>query len=322
MDTGTGEPPICHGDPDAPFFIASATKLLVTVIAARLRAQGVLDWDAPFTHYVPDVDVHALCVVDGADLTGDVTVRNLLAHTSGMADYFEGARPDGTTTFQRLLAQDFAWHLQDVLEWTRDMPAAFAPGAPGRALYSDTGYQLLGAIIERITNMPFADAMRRHACEPLGLESTWCLDASTRDRYAEVTPFRVGASVPRIPLAMSSVGADGGVVSTLRDGQRLIRAFLADGEALPPGVLAEITAEWRRIFRPLRYGTGVMRFRLPRWMAPLGAPDFVGHSGASGTVIFGVAGTGTTIVLTTNQAERRDLPFRMMVSAANAARGR
>lgn len=313
--TGDGQPAVTHGDPDRPFFIASATKLFVTAIAARLRARRELDWDAPFAGYLPDLDTSGLCVVGGVDHTPRVTVRQLLAHTSGIADYFEGRRPDGTTTMQRFLDHDSAWSLDDVLGWTRDMRPAFVPGTPGRAHYSDTNYQLLGAIIERLTGATFAQAVQGEVCEPLGLRHTWCLDASSLDRYGEVARFRVGESLPSIPLAMSSVGADGGIASTLRDGQRFIRAFLG-GELFDRGVIAEITAEWRRIFRPLRYGTGVMLFRLPRLMAPLGAPDFIGHSGASGTVMFGVAGTGTTIVLTTNQAERRDLPFRMMVSIA------
>ena len=313
--TADDQPPIVHGPQDRPFFIASATKLFVTAIAARLRASGQLDWDAPFREYLPHVDVAGLVVVDGADHTPHVTVRQLLAHTSGIPDYFEGQRPDGTTTMQRLLAQDFSWDLDDVLAWTRQMSAPFAPGTPGRALYSDTNYQLLGAIIQQLTGGTFDQAVQQHACAPLGLVDTWCMDASSRHRYPEVARFRVGDSLPSIPLAMSSVGADGGVVTTLREGQRFLRAFLA-GELFDRAVIGEITAEWRRIFRPLRYGTGIMLFRLPRVMAPFGAPDFIGHSGASGTVMFGVAGTGTTIVLTTNQAERRDLPFRTMVSLA------
>lgn len=313
--TGDDDPAITHGDPDRPFFIASATKLFVTAIAARLRARGELDWDAPFAGYVPHLDVSGLCVIDGVDRTAQVTVRQLLAHTSGIADYFEGPRPDGATTMQRFLADDFAWDVHDVIRWTREMPAAFAPGAPGRALYSDTNYQLLGAVIERVTGRTFAGAVHEEVCAPLGLTRTWCLDRDSIDRYGEVARFRVGDALPWIPLAMSSVGADGGIASTLRDGQRFIRAFLG-GELFDRSVIGEITAEWRRIFRPLRYGTGIMLFRLPRIMAPLGAPDFIGHSGASGTVMFGVAGTATTIVLTTNQAERRDLPFRMMVSLA------
>ena len=180
--TADDQPPIVHGPQDRPFFIASATKLFVTAIAARLRASGQLDWDAPFREYLPHVDVAGLVVVDGADHTPHVTVRQLLAHTSGIPDYFEGRRPDGTNTFLQVLAEDFAWDLGDVIQWTREMPAPFAPGTPGRAVYSDTNYQLLGTIIERVTGMSFADAVQAHACDPLGLGDTWCMDATSRSR--------------------------------------------------------------------------------------------------------------------------------------------
>ena len=41
-----------------------------------------------------------------------------MAHTSGLADYFEGRRPDGTRTFERAVAEDFSWDVRDVIDWT------------------------------------------------------------------------------------------------------------------------------------------------------------------------------------------------------------
>jgi D-alanyl-D-alanine carboxypeptidase len=69
---------------------------------------------------------------------------------------------------------------------------------------------------------------------------------------------------------------------------RFLRAFFG-AELFSASALADMQAKWRKIFRPLQYGTGIMRFALPRYYSPLQPiPQMVGHSGASGAVAFDV----------------------------------
>lgn len=292
-----------YGDPARPFFIASATKLFVTAILAQLRTEGRLDWDSAIADHVPDLDLTGLQIPAGT------TVRSVMAHTSGLADYFEGKRPDGPVTFARALTQDFAWDVHDVIEWTSAMP----PGTPGKGLYSDTGYQLLGAMIERIDGRGFATSVAARITEPLGMGQTYCFGPETMGRYREISPLMYGDRALHIPLAMASVQADGGIVSTLDDGLVFLDSFFG-GRLFPSSILAEIQQDWHRIFYPLEYGTGIMRLRLPAVMTGFRrVPPFIGHSGASGTVMFRCPDRGVTVVGTVNQVKQRSMPYKLLV---------
>jgi len=80
---------VVNGDLDRPFFIASVSKLFTVVCLAQLRDEGRLDWDAPLAGYLPDLDLSGLAVDKGRDVSHEITVREVMAHTAGLADYFE-----------------------------------------------------------------------------------------------------------------------------------------------------------------------------------------------------------------------------------------
>lgn len=306
---------VTSGDPARPFFIASATKVFVTAILAQLRAERLVDWDAPLAGYVPHLDLTGLVVVDGRDHGATMTVREVMSHTAGLPDYFEGRGP-GPTVLERVRSADFGWTVTDVLTWAR----AMKPATPGRAHYSDTGYQLLGAAIEHITGSTFAEVVRARVAGPLGLTGTFCFGPADLGRFDDIAAICDGDRPLRIPLAMASMQADGGIVSTLEDGLEFLEAFFG-GRLFDPAVLAEIQHTWRRIFFPLEYGTGIMRFRLPRVMTALRpVPALVGHAGASGAVLFHCPATGLSVVGTVNQVRHRSLPYRLLARTAVAAR--
>lgn len=303
-----------YGDPDRPFFIASSTKLYVTAILAQLHTEGRLAWDAPIATYLPDLDLTGLTRQSGIDAATTITVRQVMAHTAGLPDYFEGTRPGGAT-FSRARTSDFAWDLDDVLRWSREV----GPGTPGKGRYSDTGYQLLGAVIERLDLKPFSESVRDRVCLPLGMASTYVFSQDHLDEYDQIAPLHMGQETAGIPLVMASVQADGGIVSTLTDGMAFLDAFFA-ARLFPRETLAWIASDWHRIFFPLEYGNGIMRFRMP---APLTGfrrvPPFIGHSGASGTVMFRGPDLRLTVVGTVNQIETRSMPFQLLVRTALAA---
>jgi D-alanyl-D-alanine carboxypeptidase len=92
------------------------------------------------------------------------------------------------------------------------------------------------------------------------------------------------------------------LVSTLDDELAFLDAFFG-GRLLPAALLAEMATDWHRIFFLIQYGTGIMRFSMPRVLTGFRVvPPFVGHSGASGTVMFRAADLGVTVVGTVNQS--------------------
>ncbi len=74
---------------DSPCFFASSTKLMVATVLHQLAAEG-LDLDAPLVSVVP---MTGLLRLDGQDRTGEITIRQLMSHTSGLPDYLGSASP-------------------------------------------------------------------------------------------------------------------------------------------------------------------------------------------------------------------------------------
>jgi CubicO group peptidase (beta-lactamase class C family) len=109
------------GSPGAPaqYFIASATKLYVSALIMQLLQEGLLELDTPAASYLPPQVMAGIHVLHGVDASARITVRQLLSHTSGIADYFEQRQRDGSSQFKKALTEDFAWSYDDVLRITR-----------------------------------------------------------------------------------------------------------------------------------------------------------------------------------------------------------
>jgi CubicO group peptidase (beta-lactamase class C family) len=248
-------------------------------------------------------------------------VRQLLAHTSGLPDYFEGKRADGPNTFSRLLKSDFAFSYHDVLSISNTQQTPhFQPGEKDKALYSDTNYQLLGAIIERQYQKPFREVVHERIVETLGLKNTFCFSNSHLDFYDHIAPMKYGRETLRIPKGMASVQADGGIVSTLEDSFTFLKAFFG-GQHVPREILEEMQSPWRNIFFPLSYVTGLMSFQVPWYFSPFQRfPRVIGHSGASGALMFYCPEWKLFVAGTVNQVKNRSACFQWMIQALALAR--
>ena len=300
-------------------FIASTTKLFTLAIVLRLHERGELTLATRAIDVLPEATLRGLNTFGGTDHAAEYTVEQLLAHTTGIPDYFEGKAAGVATFIDRMVTADFGWTLDDTLEQARRGRPGFAPG-DAKAVYSDTNYQLLGAIIETVCGKPFADVLREEVLEPLGLADTYMFTTATLDRYETISPFLLGRHQLHAPLAMASFGVDGGIVSTTTDCLRFLRAF-AGGELFSAGWIATITARWRRVFPPLQYGVGIMKFQLPALLTGFRAvPAMIGHSGASGHVLFWNPERQLYIAGTVNQAKARSLVYQVMVKTAMLCR--
>jgi len=153
--------------PDHPVRIASNTKTYVAAAILRLWEEGRLGLDDPAARHLP-LDHLEMMRADGYDPAA-MTVRHLLTHTSGLYDYAD------RDLFVRAILDD------PLHRWTREEQLAKAMewgdpyGPPGEVYrYSDTGYILLGAILERVTGLSLAEALRSLLdYGSLGLRSTW-----------------------------------------------------------------------------------------------------------------------------------------------------
>lgn len=303
----------------AQYFIASTTKLYISAMVTQLRKENLVDLDAPAIKYIEPTIMKDIHILNGVDWSDRITVRHLLAHTSGIADYFEQKRDDGPTTFKRFLAQDFSWTLMDILEITKKhMSPKFPPGTRGKAHYSDTNYHLLGVLIQNLTGFSLEGALQQRIFQPLGLKDTYLFTLNTLERYDDVAAMLFGRERVRIPRAMASTGPDGGIVSTAADGITFLKAFMT-GALFPREYLGEMQRTWNRVFFPLEYGVGIMRFALPRIFSPFHpTPPMIGHSGASGAVLYYAPKLDLYLSGTVNQAANRALSYQLMSRLALA----
>jgi D-alanyl-D-alanine carboxypeptidase len=151
---------------DDHFRVGSVSKSFVSAIVMQLYAEHRLGLDDSVEKYLP-----------GLMPNGEaITIRDLLWHRSGLFDFFYD---------QRVVAPylaghfDHVWGPRQLVELAVKHKPLFPPGEPGHQRYTNTGYVLLGLIIERVTGHPYATEVRQRITKPLGLRDT-SFDMSTR----------------------------------------------------------------------------------------------------------------------------------------------
>lgn len=298
-----------------PYFIASTTKLFVTTVVLKLRAEGLLNLDDPIHSYLSPEIIDHLHVYKAEDCSRQITIRHLLAHTSGLPDYFQD-KVDGSKGLLDHITtgKDQYWTFEEAIAMSKRVIPLFKPGTKGKAHYSDTNYQLLGKIIEQITGKSIAKVFEDMITHPLGLKQTY-LYADVNDTLPATLYYK---NKPlEIPKAMTSFKADGGLVSTAQESMLFITAFF-EGKLFPKSYLEELY-QWNRVMFPLEYGVGIMRFKLPRIFSPFKAiPVFVGHSGLSGAFMYYIPEKQVYITGTVNQIHNPQKSYQLMIRLLNA----
>lgn len=299
---------------DQKYFIASTTKLFTTAIVLHLQSIKKLSLNDKINQYLSESVLLGLHVYEGADYSSDLTISHLLSHTSGLPDYFQGKNVDGKSLEDVLLkGSDQTWTFEQVLEKVKSMNPLFTPGAKNKASYSDTNFQLLGKIIEIITNKTYSENCEAIIIIPLNLKNTYLYTNST-DKRPKTMYYRSG--LLDIPKAMSSFGADGGIVSTSPEMLLFIEAFFT-GKFFPINYIERIK-KWNTLFLTMQTGIGIQKFKLPWIFNPLGTiPVFIGHSGLSGALAFYSPKENLFIVGTVNQVGNSDLSFKIMIKLAH-----
>lgn len=235
---------------DQPYFIASTTKLFTTAIILQLLEKGELSLDDNISKYIDSSILSGLHVYKGKDYSEELTIKHLLSHTSGLPDYFQD-KGQGKESLEKELmtGNDQFWSFEQAVERSKNMSPLFPPGTINKAKYSDVNFQLLGKIIETITGKPYAENCQERVIQPLGLLKTYLYQDET-----DKTPMTLyyKREELRIPKAMTSFGADGGMVSTSAEMLIFIEAFFT-GKLFPLSYIFKLQ-EWNKIFPPMRSG--------------------------------------------------------------------
>jgi D-alanyl-D-alanine carboxypeptidase len=300
--------------------IASVTKLFTSVSTMLLVERGVLALGDRLVDLLPAEVTRGLHVLEGVDRTGELTIEHLLRHTSGLPDYYEEAPRGQRSPQARLLAgEDAPVPFDEVVRLVRDDLTPHFPPRPadsphGRARYADTNFQLLGACLERASGQPLRELFGELLLVPLGLDDT--ASYPERPRSGAVAEPQASVWAGGVVLeprgALTHQVADGGIVSTLADQIVFLRAVV-DGQLFQDvGTWARMHERTDRVFFPVDYGLGVMRYAPPRWMSPAYAiPPLVGHTGSTASWLFHCEQLGIVVAGTFDVA-RPPLPFRFL----------
>ncbi len=188
--------------------IASNTKTFTAVVMLQLAGEGRVDLDAPVETYLPGL-------VRGEGIDGrNITVRQLLNHTSGLPDYARVTVADFTATRYR------QWEPVELLRAGLTQPALFPPGS--RHAYTNTNYLLAGMIIEQITGRTVEREITSRIIRPLRLRDTyWPARGEVTIRGAHPRGYFVeqpgGPLMDATDQNVSAAWAAGALVSTPRD---------------------------------------------------------------------------------------------------------
>ena len=173
-------------------------------------------------------DIHSLhgCTVSdfafvykGIDYSNEVLVRQLLNHTSGIADYWEDKPIKGKSIKEMVVEEpERFWKPEDTIDHTRYNQKAVS--SPGKKFhYSDTGYNLLGKIIEAITQKPFHENLKTEIFNPLGMDHSYLLYRGGPNEKSThpILDTYIGEHEVSGYKSISADWAGGGVVTTTED---------------------------------------------------------------------------------------------------------
>jgi D-alanyl-D-alanine carboxypeptidase len=138
--------------PEMVFRIGSITKQFTAMAILELAGQGKLALDDDITRFLPGYPTHGQ----------RITIENLLTHTSGIKNY--------TDLAEWRKGEFHGLSLFQLIDRFKDQPADFAPGE--KWLYDNSGYVLLGAIVEKVTGQPYAAWLAEHVTGPLKMTHT------------------------------------------------------------------------------------------------------------------------------------------------------
>ena len=230
------------------FAIASGTKGVTALVVMSLVADGVVDLATPARSLLGQ----DLPLIDDA-----VTIEHLLAHRSGIGDYFDEDAIGSITDYVLPVPVHHLVTTEDYLAVLDGLPSTAPPGE--RFSYCNGGYVVLALLAERAAGVAFADLVQSRVCGPAGMTAT-AFERSDDVPADAAVGYLFADGLRNNTLHLPLVGSgDGGLTSTLEDVHRLWRAFV-DGRIVPADGAADM-------IRPRSVtASGSMRYGLGFWL--------------------------------------------------------
>jgi len=296
-----------------PFHGASVGKLFTTTVILQLVQESRISLSDPITKHLPAEVLDGLFVRKGHDHVQEITVNHLITHTSGLADHFgDRAHQDGK--FWKIMIQEpqRRWTPLLILDYYRRNMRMF--DIPGKRFhYSDTGFILLGLLIESVTGNSLQDNFHSRIFQPLKMNNSHLMFLS---QPVEEKPLRRlyfnGIEATEFE-SLSADWAGGGVASTPHDLNIFIRA-LFNGVLVDCTLLEKILVFPSKFRNGIHYGTGMMELHMEEFYFRLkGYPRVRGHIGILSTHLWYDRESDTSYVLNYGSNRKMSRSFRTLI---------
>ncbi|MGG4558712.1 serine hydrolase domain-containing protein [Bacillus toyonensis] len=261
---------------DFRFRIASVTKTFTATVVLQLAGENRLNLDDSIEKWLPGV-------IQGNGYDGNqITIRQILNHTSGIVEYARSKEIDFFTNTKK------SFTAEELVKIGLSMPPEFAPGKGWS--YSNTGYVLLGILIEKVTGNSYAEEIENRIIEPLELSNTFLPGNSsvipgTKHARGYLQPD--GASeLKDVTYYNPSIGSSAGdMISTADDLNKFFSSLLG-GKLLKEQQLKQmLTTVPTGIAETGGYGLGIYETKLPNgvsiWGHSGGIPGFSTFAGGT-----------------------------------------
>ncbi|MEE4189684.1 MAG: serine hydrolase domain-containing protein [Roseobacter sp.] len=208
----------------SPFQIGSNTKMMTAVVLLQLVEAGRVGLDDPLSLHLPEI---AERLPNGEAMT----FRQLARHTSGVFSYTDNAS-DGTPGLMEGGLTDRAALVrqidpQEMIDFVVEHGAPnFLPDAEGKWSYSNTGYALLGLVIEKLDGRPIEKSYEERIFGPLGMDRTYLWRGVPKDEFGLPRAYFIGTENEMTDWNLSQGWSAGGVISTVEDMHDFIEALI------------------------------------------------------------------------------------------------
>lgn len=247
--------------PTDRYHSASIGKTFTATIFGMLYDKGILDYSDRITDYLSDEILKDIFIYQGVDYKDEVTIMQLLKHTSGVADFFEGPVIKGKPMLELIQDEpDRMWSPLELVTFSRQYQTAV--NKPGEEMhYSDTGYVLLGLILEEATGIEYHEALHDMIFEPLDMNNSYLNFKSESQVQSEedILEIWIDGTDFSQKNALSLDWAGGGIVSTTQDLLTFFKA-LHNGELVKDSTFNQMKQFNNEYQTGVYYGMGMMEF--------------------------------------------------------------
>jgi D-alanyl-D-alanine carboxypeptidase len=248
--------------------IGSNTKSFTIVLLLQLQEEGALDLDDPLSKWLPDW-------AEKIPYGDEITLRQLAQHTSGVRDYGDPIIAAGVEDPELLVR---AFTPDELLQYALELgEPSFRPGEEGKWEYSNTGYVLLGMVIEKAAGAPLGDLYQQRIFDPLDLNSAVFIEDVPTEEQVTTKGYWFeddGSVIDTTRWNASQGWAAGAMAMTAEDLLTYAKA-LGAGELFesPESLQQMLTFDPNGLDGMLPYGLGLIDF------GRAGLPGYWGHEG-------------------------------------------